>query len=151
MSEAPVIHIESDAIRRRIEELVPRLHGGLLASLDIKISRIEADRVLGTMPCNERTCQPFGIIHGGALSSLAETLASVGGIARASSVTAHAMGQQVSINLIRPVPFGSSVTGEARCQHNGRTSQVWDVTISMSESVEKLVAVARVLIAVVEK
>ena len=51
---------------------------GLQKLLGIEIVEMSAERVVATMPVDERTHQPFGILHGGASIALAETVASLG-------------------------------------------------------------------------
>ena len=47
--------------------------GTLMETLGIVITEIGDDYVKGTMPVNEKTKQPYGILHGGASLGLAET------------------------------------------------------------------------------
>jgi 1,4-dihydroxy-2-naphthoyl-CoA hydrolase len=47
--------------------------------LGIEITEIGDDYITGRMPVNEKTRQPYGILHGGASCVLAETLGSLGG------------------------------------------------------------------------
>ena len=49
----------------------------LSAHLGIAFTEIGDDYLRATMPVNERTRQPFGILHGGASAALAETVGSV--------------------------------------------------------------------------
>ena len=51
----------------------------MVEHLGIKITELGEDYIVGTMPVDNRTKQPFGILHGGASVALAETLASYGG------------------------------------------------------------------------
>ena len=53
--------------------------GTMVEHLGIKVIELGEDYVVGTMPVDNRTKQPFGILHGGASVALAETLASYGG------------------------------------------------------------------------
>ncbi len=48
----------------------------LMQALDIRITEIGDDFLRGTMPVDDRTRQPYGILHGGASVALAETLGS---------------------------------------------------------------------------
>src|SRR5208283_4723724 len=52
--------------------------GTLPGSLGIVFTEIGDDFVRGTMPVDERTRQPYGLLHGGASLALAETLGSTG-------------------------------------------------------------------------
>jgi hypothetical protein len=54
---------------------------GLADSLGIDVLELTAERVVATMPVDQRTRQPFGILHGGASVALAETVASLGATA----------------------------------------------------------------------
>ena len=51
---------------------------GLNKQIGIKITQIGDDYLKGSMPVDDRTKQPAGLLHGGANCVLAETLASVG-------------------------------------------------------------------------
>ncbi|NBU71292.1 MAG: PaaI family thioesterase, partial [Bacteroidetes bacterium] len=51
---------------------------GLSSRLGMRLIKIEEGYVEGSMPVDERTKQPFGILHGGASVALAETLGSIG-------------------------------------------------------------------------
>jgi 1,4-dihydroxy-2-naphthoyl-CoA hydrolase len=52
-------------------------HGSMNHHLGIRFTELGDDYLTGTMPVDERTRQPFGILHGGASVALAETLGSV--------------------------------------------------------------------------
>jgi|SRR6185437_9940336 len=118
------------------------LHG----ALGIVLLEHGPERMVGRMPIDERTIQPFGVAHGGALIALAETLASIGATLGIDTVTHIAVGQEINASLLRPVPLGGSVIGEALVLHRGRTSMVWDVRIRNDEG--KLAAVCRCTIAI---
>ena len=50
----------------------------LMGNLGIQYTYASPERVEATMPVDERTRQPFGILHGGATLALAETVAGLG-------------------------------------------------------------------------
>src|SRR4051812_27036359 len=54
---------------------------GMASAIGIEIRELTCDRVVATMPVDDRTRQPFGILHGGASMALAETVASIGATA----------------------------------------------------------------------
>ncbi|HVC80412.1 MAG TPA: hotdog fold thioesterase [Chloroflexota bacterium] len=118
----------------------------LVGSLGIVFLELGPERMVGNMPITERTIQPFGVAHGGALIALAETLASVGTALNIDLATHIAVGQEINASLLRPVPIGGTVTGEALVLHRGRTSMVWDVRIRNDEG--KLAVVCRCTIAI---
>jgi 1,4-dihydroxy-2-naphthoyl-CoA hydrolase len=98
----------------------------------------------GRMPVTDAVRQPFGIVHGGALAALAETVTSR---ATYDSVGPEsiAMGQSNETTFLRPVSEGT-VEAVARVRHRGRTSWVWDVDMTDGEG--RLCAVSRLIIAV---
>ena len=51
----------------------------LIDTLGIQFQEIENGIVMATMPVDERTKQPLGLLHGGASVALAETVASFEG------------------------------------------------------------------------
>ena len=59
------------------ESLNQRNEGNMCSHVGIKIVEIGDDFIRGTMPVDERTKQPAGLLHGGASVVLAETLGSV--------------------------------------------------------------------------
>ena len=114
--------------------------------LGIKITDIGADFVVGTMPVDKRTHQPFGILHGGASVVLAESLGSF-----AANLACEkgfvCVGLDINANHIRSVSSGL-VTGVARAVHIGRRTQVWETRIA--DEADKTVCVSRLTMAVIE-
>ena len=98
------------------------------------------------MPVDERTHQPFGILHGGASVVLAESLGSVASVLRIDTNTQRAVGLEVNANHIRSVSSGW-VYGKCTPIHIGRTTHVWDIRITDEQ--DRLVCVSRLTIAVI--
>ncbi|MDH4104928.1 MAG: hotdog fold thioesterase [Gammaproteobacteria bacterium] len=113
--------------------------------LDLRLTEIGDDFLRGTMPVDERTRQPFGLLHGGANAVLAESLGSVAGNLSLDTSKFHAVGQQISANHLRSVRSGR-VTGTARPVHLGGRSQVWDIQIH--DEAGNLTCVSRLTMAV---
>jgi 1,4-dihydroxy-2-naphthoyl-CoA hydrolase len=101
--------------------------GGLSDLLDIDVVEAGEDRVVATMQVSEKHHQPFGVLHGGATVTLAETVASVGANV-ASPEGRRAAGMEINANHLRPVVEGQ-LTATAEPVHTGRTSHVWRVVI----------------------
>lgn len=114
--------------------------------LDLRLTEIGADFLRGTLPVDERTRQPFGLLHGGANVVLAETLGSVASNLVIDSSKFHAVGQDISANHIRSARSGR-VTGTARPVYLGGRSQVWDIQIH--DQAGKLTCVSRLTMAVI--
>jgi len=118
--------------------------GDILGIRFIKISR---DEMRASMPVDENTIQPFGILHGGASVALAETLASIGAWLNVKDDNKKAVGLEINANHLRPVPKGKTVTGTASPIHIGSKTQVWEIRIVNEQ--EQLVSVSRCTLAVV--
>jgi 1,4-dihydroxy-2-naphthoyl-CoA hydrolase len=114
--------------------------------LDLQLTEIGDDYLRGTLPVDERTRQPFGLLHGGANVVLAETLGSVASNLVLDASKFHAVGQEISANHLRSARSGR-VTGTARPVHLGGRSQVWDIQIH--DEAGKLTCVSRLTMAVI--
>ena len=121
---------------------------GLQKVLGIEIVEMTKDRVVATMPVDERTHQPFGILHGGASIALAETVASLGAANRIDREKFIAVGQEINGNHLRPKSEGV-VTATGVPVHAGRSSQVWSIEIR--DEAGKLVCISRCTMAIVPR
>ena len=120
----------------------------LADTLGIKLLELTKTRVVATMPVDERTRQPFGILHGGASVALAETVASLAATMNADLETSYVVGLEINANHIRAKRDGV-VTGTATPIHVGRSTQVWEVKIVDEE--QRLICASRCTLAVVPK
>ncbi|RZA04362.1 MAG: hotdog fold thioesterase [Proteobacteria bacterium] len=116
--------------------------------LGISIDYIGTDAIRGSMPVDERTKQPYGLLHGGASVAFAETLASFGSIVHLDAATEMGVGLEINANHLRSATSGR-VLGEAKPIHVGRKTQVWVIEIKNEEG--KLVCTSRCTIAVVPR
>ena len=128
-------------------ELAWVAHSGLAPYLGIELSAAGADFVSGRMPVDDRTRQPFGLLHGGASVVLAETLASVASAAIIDPARQRCVGLEINANHVRGVSQGW-VTGTARPMHIGRGTHVWDIRIV--DERQRLVCVSRCTIAILD-
>ena len=115
--------------------------------LGIIISEVGDDFIKGTMPADSRTCQPFGIVHGGASVVLAESLGSIAGCHVVDHNQYRCVGQDVSATHLRPVSAGL-VSGIAKPVHLGKRSQVWQ--IKLSDDSDRLTCVVRLILAIIK-
>jgi 1,4-dihydroxy-2-naphthoyl-CoA hydrolase len=114
--------------------------------LDIRLTEIGDDFLRGSIPVDERTRQPFGLLHGGASVVLAETLGSVASNLCIDTSKFYAVGQEISANHLRSARSGR-VTGTARPVHLGGRSQLWD--IELRDEAGRLTCVSRLTMAVI--
>jgi len=114
--------------------------------MGIRFSDWTADSLSATMPVDERTRQPMGILHGGASVVLAESLGSVASTLIIDTNKYTAVGLEINANHLRPVRSGI-VTGVSRLIHQGSKTHVWDIRISNDKG--KLVCISRLTVAII--
>jgi len=130
-----------------IDSMNQQMANTACSNLGIKITQIGPDYVVGTMPADERTFQPIGLVHGGANVLLAETLGSMAANLCLDTTKEYAVGQEINANHLRGVRSGT-VTGMAKMIHKGRTSQIWE--IRLVDDQEKLSCISRLTMAVIQ-
>lgn len=118
------------------------------ANLGIVITQVGEGFIEATMPVDERTRQPFGLLHGGASVALAETLGSIAAHITLEDTNKYCVGLEINANHLRSVRDGL-VTGIARPLHIGQRTQVWEIKITNAEN--QLVCVSRITMAVIDK
>ncbi len=93
--------------------------------LGIEITEVGDDYLVGRVPVDHRTKQPFGLLHGGVSVVLAETRGSIA--AYHAAPEGHlAVGLDINANHLRSARSGW-VTGTAKAVHIGKTTQVWQI------------------------
>ncbi len=112
--------------------------------LGIEFVEVGEDFIVGRVPVDARTHQPFGLLHGGVSVVLAETLGSCGA-AYSSPVGHQAVGLDINANHLRGVKSGW-VIGTARPIHRGRTTQVWQ--IDLRNEAGEMVCTSRLTVAI---
>jgi len=117
----------------------------IIEALGIKTLLLTPDKVICTMPVDERTKQPFGYLHGGASVVLAETAASIGTWASIDQENEVAMGMEINANHVRSVNKGI-VTATATPLHKGKRSMVWDIQITDEQA--RLLCISRCTVAI---
>jgi 1,4-dihydroxy-2-naphthoyl-CoA hydrolase len=138
------------SIWRRLQtlETLNTLGAGTMARpLGIVFTEIGEDFIRGTMPVDDRTRQPLGLLHGGASVALAETLGSTGANLCVDD-SRVCLGQEINANHVRSARAGT-VTGTARPLHIGGRSQVWGIDIV--DEAGALVCISRLTLAVIPK
>lgn len=131
-----------------LDQLNAQASHALMGNLGIQYTYANKERVEATMPVDQRTRQPFGILHGGATLALAETVAGLGSMI-ACQPDEVVVGMQVSGNHISSAHEGDTVRAVATIVHQGRSSHVWNVDVFTSTN--KLVSSVRVVNSVMKK
>lgn len=103
----------------------------LVDHFDITFVESGDDYLVAEMPVNERTVQPMRILHGGASVALAETVGSLASMLCVDNpMRQQAVGLSINANHLRSVPEGGRVRAHCAAVHVGRTTHVWQITIT---------------------
>jgi 1,4-dihydroxy-2-naphthoyl-CoA hydrolase len=123
--------------------------GGLLSHFDALLGTEwlddDPDHARVRVPMRDQLRQPVGLLHGGVISSLVESVCSRATALAVLDDGMMAMGQSISVNFIRPVTEGHAEV-EAKVRHRGRTTWVWDAEVK--DAAGRLCALAQMTIAV---
>lgn len=98
--------------------------------MGIEITEFDAKRVVATMPV-AGNLQPYGLLHGGANATLAETIGSVAAALNAPAGKV-ALGLELSCTHHRAARSGH-VTGVATPIHTGRSTSTFEIVITDEE------------------
>ena len=131
-----------------LESVQQRGKNTMVEHIGIQITELGADYLKGTMPVDQRTVQPMGILHGGASIALAETLGSIAANLVIDPEKHYCVGLDINGNHIRAAK-GGWVTGTARPVHIGSSTQVW--TIEIRDENERMVCISRLTMAVLRQ
>jgi 1,4-dihydroxy-2-naphthoyl-CoA hydrolase len=101
-----------------------------------------------SMPVDERTKQPYGLLHGGASCALAETVGSIASALVIDTSKQICVGLEINANHLRGVKDGSIIATATRL-HIGSSTHVWDIKIHNEQ--EKLICVSRLTVAILAK
>ena len=114
------------------QEIIDRIHSRststMVENLGIEIIDVGQNFISGKMPVDERTKQPFGLLHGGASVALAETLGSIGAGMQIDHSSQSVVGIEINANHLKSVKSGW-VFGTATAVRIGRKIQVWEIDI----------------------
>ena len=131
-----------------IENLAPMGQQTMMEHLDIQLTELGPDHISGSMPVDQRTKQPAGLLHGGASVVLAETLGSIAANLVVNPSDCTCVGLEINANHLRAVKEGR-VIGTARPVHLGATTQVWSIEIKDERG--RMVCLSRLTMAVLHR
>ena len=120
----------------------------LQSTIGIEITDIGDDFVCGKMPVDNRTKQPFGLLHGGASLALAETLGSIGGSTKVYNNNQTVVGIAINANHLKSVRDGW-VYGKATPIQINKKIQVWEIKITNEK--KELICICHLTLVVVLK
>ena len=131
-----------------IKLISDRSKGTMVSTLGIEITDLGDEYISGKMPVDERTKQPFGLLHGGASAAFAETLGSIGAGSQVDLEQYSVVGIELNSSHLKAVKSGW-VYGRAMPIRIGRTIQVWDINITNEK--DEAVCKSRLTLAVIKK
>jgi len=117
----------------------------MMETLQIEYIEVGENYLIGKMPVNSKVHQPDGVLHGGAMVALAESVGSTASYVFLDGQNYYVRGIEISANHVKSVREGE-VFAKAVIIHKGRTTQLWDIKISDADanliSVCKLTTIA---------
>ncbi|MBK9981032.1 MAG: hotdog fold thioesterase [Saprospiraceae bacterium] len=116
--------------------------------LGIKFTDWSENSLTATMPINEKTRQPFGILHGGASVVLAETIGTFASSLVIDTNEFVCVGLEINANHLRPVSSGE-VRGVCSPIHLGNKTHVWDIRLYSDQ--DKIFCISRFTVAIIDK
>jgi uncharacterized protein (TIGR00369 family) len=119
------------AIQKLLDTIFPGLMG-------VRLTELAPDRVVAQMEVRQDLCTAGGILHGGAYMAFADTLGAVGTIANLPEGK-RTTTTDSSTKFIAGARLGTTVTGTCLALHRGRTTQVWQTSVTNADG--KLCAV----------
>ena len=115
-----------------------RIRGTFAGVLGMEFTHLAPDRVEATLAIRPDHKQPWGIVHGGAVMTLADTVSGAGAYMNLAR-DQETVTVELKINLIGAVREGT-IRAEAQPLHRGRTTSVWEARII--DETGKLIAVS---------
>ena len=117
----------------------------LMQTLDIEYVDIGENFLVGKMPVTPKVHQPDGVLHGGAMVALAESVGSMASYIFMDAQKFFVRGIEISANHIKSMKEGE-VFAKATILHKGKTTQLWDIKLTDAEdnliSICKLTTIA---------
>ncbi|MGO1729800.1 MAG: PaaI family thioesterase [Psychroflexus halocasei] len=123
------MNIPKSEILKRCNAYVPNT---LMETLSIDYVDVGDDFLTARMPVTSRVHQPDGVLHGGAMVALAESVGSAACLIFLDAQNFMIRGLEISANHIRSIASGD-VFATAKFIHKGKTTQVWDIKLTDSE------------------
>lgn len=133
-----------------IEKLNNRWCESLNSLLDIKFIEFGPDYIVASMPVDERTIQPYGMLHGGASVVLAETIGSVASLyCIPQDENKIPVGIEINASHVKSVMKGDVVIATARPFRLGKSLHIWNIEIKNTNG--EIICVSRLTTMIINK
>ena len=103
---------------------------GWCTAMGVTFTRATASEVVAELQVGPQHLQGYGIVHGGVHCGVIETIASIGGALHAMQHGQAVVGLENHTSFVRAVRAGEKLTARATPLTRGRSSQVWEATIT---------------------
>lgn len=103
--------------------------GPFLTAAGLRLTEVSGDLVVGTIELGPEHHTPWGVVHGGVYTTAVESAASIGASAAVADRGQFAVGVHNSTDFVRSTTGGTATVRAVPVQQ-GRTQQLWDVTIT---------------------
>lgn len=123
------------------------LRNTLMEVLDIQCVEVGDDYIVATMPVDQRTHQPMGLLHGGASAALIESIGSMGSTLFLDLSKEAPVGLEINANHVGSMKEGV-VQAVGKIVHKGKRTHVWQVDLT-DQATGKLVCTGRLTIMIV--
>lgn len=111
-----------------LDRLAQSCKNTLMETLEIKYIDFGEDFLVAQMPVTPRVHQPDGVLHGGAMVALAESVGSAASFMFLDGENMYVRGIEISANHVKSKRDGM-VYAKATFIHKGRTTQVWNIDV----------------------
>lgn len=136
---------KNEATIEGLNSLNPHTMGEVLG---MRFTEIGANYLRMSMPVDERTKQPAGLLHGGASAALAETIGSVASTLCIDLDKQAAVGIELNCSHLRGARNGE-VHAVCKPIRVGRSMHVWEINIE--NDAKKLICVCRLTVSIIDK
>ena len=123
-----------------LEQCAKMCKNTLMETLDISFCEVGKDYLVAKMPVTSKVHQPDGVLHGGAMVALAESVGSAASFMFLNAKDFYIRGIEISANHVKSIKEGN-VYAKAEIVHNGRTTQLWDIKIRDED--ENLISIVK--------
>ena len=110
-----------ESLNAQFKPLLPGLIG-------LELSEAGPEKVVGRLTVRPEVCTIGGILHGGAIMALADTLGAVGAFLNLPP-NARTTTLESKTNFLGAAAVGSTVVAECTAVHRGKTTSVWQTSI----------------------
>jgi uncharacterized protein (TIGR00369 family) len=121
-----------------LDDWQSRFAGKLPELFGIEVVEVEHGRVVMRLDILSEFLAPNGYLHAGTVVTLADTCCGFGSLASLPEGTTGFTTIELKANFLRTAREGNGLRCEGRLVHGGRTTQVWDATVTREDDGKEL-------------